>query len=1785
MEEGNLRAPSDPTDPAPAPGAPVNAQSDDVANQPAAQAPPAAKPPPAKKKRRRRWPYVVLGLLLLLGLLVVLLPTIAGTGPARIIIVGQINQRLNGRIDIADWSLGWTSPLSVTGLRVYDAQGVQVIELPKLTTGLTLLDAVRGRLHFGKVTVEGLNALIRRNRTGEINLAQLLPSDPQPQPDTGPTKLPDMRGELHLVNCRATFEDQIQGQTFFFPSIAGVVKCPDINGSIENALEVACKVGDAPQGKLTVAGRADVAENFVVDADKMDVEEKVTVEGVDLGSFGFALGKDAPLETLAGLTSGAISLRYRGGEGAGVEAKITSTSFAAGGPALKGDTFATRKLTLTVPPTTLAMPAGTSDWKTWALRVGSSGGGDQIVLTVDQGTVALGADAPLSAVANLADNLAPGAAGQVRAAVDLDVGALATQMPRLLALQEGLTLSSGRLTHVTDLQLAPDRATIHRLEANLTEVRGQRGQQPVSLQPINLGFTASTYGGGWTAPKVRDLNLNLTSGFANAAFTGQDLASLSGRASGDLGRLREELGQVFDLGELQLSGPFDVQVASKGNVAANEPATLSSTVTVTDLLVQTAADEPALRQSRVLLKADGTVLRRPDGSVDRITDAAVTLNTGDVNRPTIAARIDVPAVAMAQATATPSTAETQPSSGIASATYNVAEFAVDLQRAKAEFVDFVPALREYDFDRGVLNVTGGGRYDNGAVTYDGRFSVNDLTLARAPAEQAARAEVIRGYTLTTETALSYAPRGDGTEIQVTKLAMDDERGMLSLRGAPDMPLRVVTTAAGGLEPSGRISLNADLKQLNDVLQRLNAEPTDKPAVASAPRNQSAELRSGRLTGTIDLAQAAQNEFFISSNLQGTELTVAGAGGDALTNETIAIVSMVRARNDLSAAFVDRLDVTGNVLTANVSGTALQLKVGQGDAARAATPVEMVQSATVKATAPDLGKLQALLDALAAPEATSAAAARPAVDGVPAAQLALQADTTRAGVYFAQARQAPPPNQIIGRRPQPAPAQRPAQPQPQPQPRQPRPVPAPAADAVEEPAPPIKLAGGSASLSLIVQRQDGRVVVTPEVMGQNVALRRGEGAHTLDAVELKTSLSFVPVAPPAAAPATAPTPAAGVATKQQDDAGPSFAEQMHDLRIPSLTLRGAGTTVTLAEPVAVSDVSALQRLFAPSPGAAARGAGANPAAVKAAVRAEGDVGQLSSLLVALGYIGDPTGPGKPYTGTYALDQRLSAGGEGLAATGQLNLTDFAAAGNAAGGSSFNEKAVRFANDVTLDAARDALSLRNVSLAMESTQALELKLSGKVLDYSTQRRLENVEGTIGYDWAKLWEIVRPMLSREQQENLNLRVAGQAQRQFALGGSYPAVGDDGRQLAFHESIRSLTGHFIGGFQLVEVNGLQVQNLELPLTLREGKLVVAYHDRPDGENYPPAADCNSGKLNIGGATVDLTDEVPRLSMAKNTKLLDGATLNPVFSDMFGGMINNPLFVSPKEARGLVDITVVQCDRLPLDTLVLKNARENDGRAEFVFSIREVFLGNSTLMEALKLAGQTEFASSLQGEIRESRVIIERGATRQDVTINTGESERPWRIRGSTALETSRLDLTLTVPPQLLRQLGSTGRQAAELLPEGLPIPLGGTTRAPQLDLNRALTAAVKEGLIPGLLRRATGGDRGEDRGTETPARQDGAMPPRDRGAQNPPAPGREPPPATEPPKDANPLGDLFDAIGRQREQREREKQEEREKRRRERERQQQGAADPGEARPAGGASGSDRIGRQPARGRDRER
>jgi hypothetical protein len=135
------------------------------------------------------WLKAVGVVVLLLILLVLFAPTIASTGPARSFVLGKVNENLNGRVEAAGWSLGWTSGLKASGVRVFDASGRQILQLSSVTTQLSLLDLARGNYALGDVVIDGLDFLLRREADGEFNFAKLAKAGP-PDP-AAPDKTPD----------------------------------------------------------------------------------------------------------------------------------------------------------------------------------------------------------------------------------------------------------------------------------------------------------------------------------------------------------------------------------------------------------------------------------------------------------------------------------------------------------------------------------------------------------------------------------------------------------------------------------------------------------------------------------------------------------------------------------------------------------------------------------------------------------------------------------------------------------------------------------------------------------------------------------------------------------------------------------------------------------------------------------------------------------------------------------------------------------------------------------------------------------------------------------------------------------------------------------------------------------------------------------------------------------------------------------------------------------------------------------------------------------------------------------------------------------------------------------------------------------------------------------------------------------------------------------------------------------------------------------------------------------
>src|SRR5688500_12254495 len=190
---------------------------------------------PKPARRRRRWPYVVIGILLLLLILVLLIPTIASTAAVRSMVVSAINEELNGKLAINDWSIGWTSGVTIDGIKIDDEKGVRVLEVSSIRVPMSLLAAARGNFDFGDVVIDKpnlVNVVVQSDGTTNVEkLAKKKAAQPAPESDE-PIQLPDLKGSITINDLRGTISGgQLPAPVTIEPSDLKIV-IPSINEPI-----------------------------------------------------------------------------------------------------------------------------------------------------------------------------------------------------------------------------------------------------------------------------------------------------------------------------------------------------------------------------------------------------------------------------------------------------------------------------------------------------------------------------------------------------------------------------------------------------------------------------------------------------------------------------------------------------------------------------------------------------------------------------------------------------------------------------------------------------------------------------------------------------------------------------------------------------------------------------------------------------------------------------------------------------------------------------------------------------------------------------------------------------------------------------------------------------------------------------------------------------------------------------------------------------------------------------------------------------------------------------------------------------------------------------------------------------------------------------------------------------------------------------------------------------------------------------------------------------------------
>ncbi len=968
-------------------------------------------------------------------------------------------------------------------------------------------------------------------------------------------------------------------------------------------------------------------------------------------------------------------------------------------------------------------------------------------------------------------------------------------------------------------------------------------------------------------------------------------------------------------------------------------------------------EQPPIVIGAMAVAADSTLRTGAKGGIARVGSTKLNVTSGDTPNDKV---LELVAAANNVDLATSSVER-----------FEISNLAISsLPKLQQQFGAFVPALKQQG-----IEIADGQLYTNVVGSYDGASQTLVLT---KPVEVSTPNLTVKmaGTTLLNREKITARVGGKvgmarGITADLSDLAVNSS--LFTLNKA-EGPLQVNLADSGAITGAGKMNLTADLAKAGAIVRAMT--PKDAPPPP-------AEVQSGQFAATVELKGGVgqASNMVLDGGIKG--LTIAANKQSPIQNENITIRAQTAVAADLSSLAADA-QIAGSFVDAKITNAKLNLPTDQ----RKVGTYQMIDSATITATSPDLSKLYAMSQAFT-----------PATSTGPGASV-------RPGSLRTAADRAASPETID----------------------------------------PLNITRGAATLNASIARgasANQLALKVDQLQIANLAMDRGKYKYGFDP---KSPITFAL--------------AATLDTAGDELRSIQITQLAGDLRVASLSMPA---------PITVTDL------------------GTNPKA-SGQIAATGKLEDLAPLLAVL-QGGEPL----PYAGAFKLDQKLATAGDTVTLVGGVTLDDFAMKDADTGKWKPVEKQIAIRNDLSADTAKSNAQIKTLTVEMPQSKALSVNIGGGVSDWVKQRKLENVQMQLAYDWSKLWPIALPMLSPTLQEELkDSKLAGAYNETFALKGSYPA------DKPFNEAVKSLAADGQIRFDTIDAAGLNIEKFTIPISLREGKAAIAYADKPKAERFAPPATVNGGTLNINGFVVDLgSPDDPRLYGPKKQRVIHHVSINPALGDKIGRFIN-PTLVNAKRAQGFLDVTIDECEALALGE---KLQTPESGKARIILSITDLDIANplgglmlGKLGGALGMNLGSAEADTFRGEIRDAVITIENGRTTQDLTIMLREDlvakdpvsgkeitvpkNMPLSFQGDIRLSDLQQKLAVTLPTELVSKfVRMNDKDLKKIFPNGIPIALRGTTTKPEVDLGNIGQQFI-EGQLKSRLTDSIGGGGKDDRG-----------------------------------------------------------------------------------------------------------
>jgi hypothetical protein len=1570
-----------------------------------------------KKKKRRIWLKVLLGLVVLVVLLVVLAPTIIGTGMVRELVVSKINETaLNGKLAIKDWSFGWTSGVHLEGVQLDDPNNEHLLSVAQIDVPISLIKAATGNIDLGDVTIKGVDFNARIDSKGQLNFLSAIKQRNAPAPSApasggpapgGAGKLPNVKGTVTVEDVTGTFEDDVNHLTVGLPQSAPLnvkVAIKDINQPIEESADLGLQIDEKDFIKVKSSGTVSAIQNNLVAMDKLTADQTIELSEGDLSALSQVLHALKLDLNVTGKLDGKITATVNTLDNISADVGMNVADLSAGGKQLAGDTVAVTSCQLGVKASVVSTGGANAQIKLdmpVEIQPAGSGATNHVMVHADVAQDSLtGAGNVFQAIAARLAKSPGGAgggatipgAGEIKITADFNVVDWLKQVPHLVPLTQGTSLTSGTFSHETMITLGNGQVVI----ASDTQLKDFAGTTNGSTVKVNdIDATAGLTAVGGDHPDLHDVKVGLTSAFAQVKGGGPTLGKLSITGTSDLKNLQQQLSQLIDLDAMMqapagshvtLAGTLGFDVHTDGDLTADQSdigfgADFNATGVNIDVPGRRSINEPKLTASI------GANLHHAGAQfVDAVHDLKVSVQSPAVN---FAAGGDVKLAGKF---------------GVEIPSFKITQGTIDLRLAQEEFGGalslFVPkaeagqtsTLMQRIADdsvrvaSGSVNISGEGKFDESGFGFPQPLQIQvqptDLTIvdemgtaqtAHAPGVSitvsgngtvdSQNVASIQNLTLETVVGTSGSPLFD--------LAMGVDATLpLGGTGTPSASRIELTKLDGNLA-----ALQSTMGPLIPLVMPSPQTAENAPSVVQMLATNQLVCTSGTLSGSM-LASCDGKTMTISKPLTVTVagLTLQEHGSTAsqnqtvLNNETVQLTAAASATGNMTAVHGLTVGVDSSFAKVRMSNGEIVLAKTDDGKVTAVGPLDMLQSVSIEVTGVDLVKIDSVINML-----------------------------------FNQAA-----------------------------------APAPGVTTVVVAAPPV-VTSGTAELKVDVSRSgDTTTANVSEATVHGLAIQSA-GSTTSWPSDITAKLS--------------------AAVESRDNATPDMAitDQIASASITSLAVdSGIGTTIGLTDqkPIVATNLSDPANML-----------------VQGGVDIDGDVAKVARVAEAFG---GAKANSYPYSGHFHFNESVAKAASQplLQLRGGGNVTDFVVMGQpgpngATAQPVFSESNISIQNPLDFDFKSLSLIIDKanpITVALNSTGAAGLGISGEIDDLALKRQIRDdnpILIQLSYDLAKLWVIAKPMLSPSSQQTLaDLVISGKESRQIKLTGSLPA------DKPFNQAVANLSG---GGYLTVDslsTQGITLTNFDIPFSITNGILRTVYPDQPESSNAPHPATCNGGTLDIGVFRVELTQDpilvyLPRVNRGAPLNILNNVSLNTAMSkSVMGKFLNNPAFVGANQAQGLVTVTILHLEKVPLSSMLTADSAQNPALVQVQYSVTGLQLGS----ELLSVFGN----ESVSANINNAQVSFARGRVNEDTTMMI-DGDKPLRFAGVVVLATEQFaPMTAYVPPALIEHfIPPADRQ---FIPDEIVLPMKGDMNHPKLDLGQAIAQTIKEGskkaIINGLIQ-----------------------------------------------------------------------------------------------------------------------